>query len=615
MYSNWHFSGRDGGDCRGLNDPLDEHFKNAHKENPVVREAIQNSIDARLNHSLPVEVKFKFFSIQTADIPGIETLIVQSRQVIDKFSKEAENGNKIATKLVSGLELLERPKINILKISDHNTKGLEGEDGDESKSYHRLIESVGNSSYGGGRGGSFGYGKAACFVGSQTKIVFYSSLNNFGEHIFTGKVRWPSFDSLNKEELQGIAQYGIIKDKAQSIRDRSQIPPQFVRQRPGTDIYIIGYQLDDKDYLEKLTIGAIDNFWPAIYFNKLKVTCSDELGQSPKVRQITNQSLDDYISQHRDHFKKSLTWEFYQTLKSPSHVFEKELPDLGKVELFIKFNPDFASKVFYMRRPKMKIQVKSKKYTSRSFAAIVNCSNEIGNEFLRRLEPPKHNQWSASNLDDANQKRQAREVLKGLDNFIRNHFEKLDDEHYQSPSEIQGLSDWLPAEEDEQMLGSRPTLSTPTVKSEFIQIPTNLQTKNAKNQPQDNAQKGHYGLNEEAKIASVVHKNLRLRAVFLNKNNRCLNYKVILYNRNKTDLGKIDISLRVVGDDKKHPLRIKSVEAENGRPVVHEDNTIVKADVGLKRKVQFSVKVYNSEPCIIGIEKIKTYGLVEVAKS
>ena len=616
MNSDWYFSGRDGGDSRGLNDPLDEHFKNAQKESSVIRESIQNSIDAQLDDNLPVKVKFELFSMPTKDIPAIETLIIRSKQVRDKFSEKAKNGHKTAAKLISGLSLFEKPEINVLKISDFNTKGLQGEDGNESGSYHRLVESIGNSNYEGGRGGSFGYGKAACFVGSRTKTVFYSSLNEHGERIFTGKVRWPSFScSQTGKEFQGIAQYGIIQNKATSIRDKGSIPPQFMRQETGTDIYVIGYQLNNNDYLEKFTIGIINNFWPAIYSNNLEVIYSDKLSQPFKSMTITSQSLNNYISQYRAQFKKNLTWEFYQTFTDPSHSFEEEVPGLGKVGLFIKFNSAFASKVFYMRRPKMKIQEKSKTYTSRSFSAVVNCSDEIGNEFLRRLEPPKHDRWSVNNLDDTGQRRRAREILKGLDSFIGNHFEKLDDEHYQNPSEIKGLSNWLPAEEDEQMLGSRPTLSSPTVKPEFIKIPTNRTTKAPKGEPKVNPREGHYGLNAEAKIASVVHKKLKLRAVFLNKGNRYLNYKVILYNQNKTDLGEIDLSLMVVGDDKKHPLRIKSVEAENGKAVKHEGNTIVKAGVGLKRKMQFSVKIYNSEPCVIGIEKIKTYGLTEVDKS
>lgn len=63
--------------------------------------------------------------------------------------------------------------LNVLRISDFNTKGLEGADtGDYKSSWGRLVKCNGASNQNSTAGGSYGIGKSASFLCSDLRTVF-----------------------------------------------------------------------------------------------------------------------------------------------------------------------------------------------------------------------------------------------------------------------------------------------------------------------------------------------------------------------------------------------------------------------------------------------------------
>lgn len=72
----WNFPSNNNGELKGLQDAGTETFKGSIFSS-LAREICQNSLDARLDPSRPVRVEFVASQVKTADIPGLEGLILR----------------------------------------------------------------------------------------------------------------------------------------------------------------------------------------------------------------------------------------------------------------------------------------------------------------------------------------------------------------------------------------------------------------------------------------------------------------------------------------------------------------------------------------------------------
>jgi hypothetical protein len=71
--SQWRFPDNGGGLAAGFNDSSIDHFK-GRRLSSLVREVIQNSIDAKLHNDKPVVVDFQLNSLETNSVPEVSTL-------------------------------------------------------------------------------------------------------------------------------------------------------------------------------------------------------------------------------------------------------------------------------------------------------------------------------------------------------------------------------------------------------------------------------------------------------------------------------------------------------------------------------------------------------------
>ena len=67
----WHFASTDGGDVRGVNDPIAGLFYGDKHEDQIAREVIQNSIDAS-QPDKKVRIQFERLDLQWQTIPGFK---------------------------------------------------------------------------------------------------------------------------------------------------------------------------------------------------------------------------------------------------------------------------------------------------------------------------------------------------------------------------------------------------------------------------------------------------------------------------------------------------------------------------------------------------------------
>ena len=166
----WRFASNNKGIVDGFNDPGIETFS-ANSIASMVREVIQNSVDQQVDDSRPVVVDFDFFQVTQDEIPG-------GRQLGNIFDRciTASKGDPVATGFFQQAQKLMKGKIDVLRISDHNTTGLVGAETDDTKTpWHQLVKGRGSSNKNINSGGSFGIGKAAPLACSYFHTIFYAS--------------------------------------------------------------------------------------------------------------------------------------------------------------------------------------------------------------------------------------------------------------------------------------------------------------------------------------------------------------------------------------------------------------------------------------------------------
>ena len=170
----WHFgleSGRE-----QLSDPMSDHFRDD-LYTSLVRESIQNSLDAADDGEEPVRVEFKYKSLNSWDFPNFFGLRDHIKGCIDYYGNKAKAVYDPMLKSFPENDGLKR-QIPYLRVADYNTKGMSYTPGDTESTFYAFVRAIGVTvkDDSGARGGSFGYGKAAYYKMSPFSTVFISTM-------------------------------------------------------------------------------------------------------------------------------------------------------------------------------------------------------------------------------------------------------------------------------------------------------------------------------------------------------------------------------------------------------------------------------------------------------
>jgi len=385
---NWVFPKNDGGRDSGFHDAGVETFK-GNFGRYLARELIQNSLDARLDQGKPVHVKFELLSLDRARIPGMDYL----QETFGRCAEYWRDHEKVHAFFTRAAELAAKPRLSALKVSDFNTTGVPGSDGDRAKNWYHLIRCAGSSSKWGGEGGSFGIGKNAPFAASRLRTVFYSTLTADG-------CAFQGVSTLVSHKLPdgAIAQpTGFLGgDRGESIRIPDYIPPDFRRTERGLDIVALEYPASGT-WKNDLIHSVLDNFWPAIDFGDLVVTVGDQtIDRSNLPRLLAEFSGQEDFTAHL----------FYQAYKTPTQRFDEHLPTLKESSLFLLAGDvDLPKRVAMVRKTGMVIYQRGYLRSLLPFCGVFLCRNDEGNRVLREMEPPRHDVWDPDHPErNANKK-------------------------------------------------------------------------------------------------------------------------------------------------------------------------------------------------------------------
>jgi hypothetical protein len=431
MNIKWVFARNDGGRENGFHDAGVETFK-GNFDRYLAREIIQNSLDARHDQNKPVQVIFEPLTLNRNEIPDIPGLKVTLERCAEYWQKQWKKQLKTRTFFENAIALASAKTILALRIADYNTTGVRGSDTDRDNNWYNLIRCAGASSKNTDEGGSFGIGKNAPFAASQMRTVLYSTYNKDKEYVFQGVATLVTHMLANGSTAQATGYLG--GPKGQSVREKEEIPPKFLRTKMGTDIIVLGFP-GGATWQKDLTFSVLENFWPAIEWEHLVVKVGDEEISRKNLRELLERfSPEPEFSAH----------QYYRAYKEANYTFAEELPSLGDVTLYLASGDDELKKqVAMIRKTGMVIYLKPFR-SAMPFCGVFICRNDTGNRLLRDMEPPRHDTWDPDHPEKhANRKTESEYV-----HFIRESIKNLMPTDDSKVIAVPGLSRFLPDDDD-----------------------------------------------------------------------------------------------------------------------------------------------------------------------
>lgn len=391
----WRFASNNKGVVDGFNDPGIETFS-ADSISSMVREVIQNSVDQQVDENRPVVVDFDFFQVTQDEIPG-------GKQLANIFDRciEASQGDQVATDFFRQAKKLMKSKIDILRISDHNTTGLVGAEIDDTKTpWHQLVKGRGSSNKNINSGGSFGIGKAAPLACSYFHTIFYASKAD-AVNSYVGVSRLISFKekeagfSGKEFTTTGTGFYSASDNMDAILKPFSM--GDFARTDNGTDIYILALE-KDKDLYRTICLAVLRNFFVSIEFEKLVVHVGEDT--------IDRKSLAQYISQLDDK-KYAALKDYYNLLihcyddpednrvipLDATEYGEKYGIKNGECTLLLHQGEELNQRVLMTRKTGMTLFPQSRLGNSISYTGILLIQGDTMNQIFKTMEMPAHDKW------------------------------------------------------------------------------------------------------------------------------------------------------------------------------------------------------------------------------
>ena len=240
----WYFADQPNVQEVGPNNAMEQSFKN-HPYAALVRESIQNSLDAVLDKSAPVQVVFSFKEMNGCDYPEFFGLKDHIKGCLDYYPNN-DNAKAIYKPMMKFFaDNTHHDCLGYIRVSDYNTKGMSYEKDKTDSPFYAFVRSAGVSAKDDtSAGGSFGFGKAAYYLLSPISTIIVSTCTSSGDKFFEGASSLCTHTYKGKKKVA----FGYYDDQdGKPISIEADIPAQFRRAEPGTDINILGFKMEYKD--------------------------------------------------------------------------------------------------------------------------------------------------------------------------------------------------------------------------------------------------------------------------------------------------------------------------------------------------------------------------------
>lgn len=421
----WSFPSRNNGDIEGFSNPALEWFKGSPLR-ALAREVCQNSLDAQYEEDEPVRIEFKKEFISTSSFPGmtgLQNILLKCRS----FWPE-EGNEKTHTFINTALRDLRDGKICVLRVSDFNTKGLEGPYSSHGITpWVSLVKGTAFSVKTSGKtaAGSYGIGKAAPFINSKYQTVFYRTKNIAGETAVQGVAHLMSFsdESYGDEDpiRRSVGYFGETTGNI-AVPSMPELDRLYSRTAVGTDLFVPGFNfvVDGKnDWVNQMIGEILENFLMAIEYKNLVVTIE---GQD-----ITKDTVRYAIARNQKYAKDA--YYFNKILMAePEKIVDEDynFHGMGMLRLRLLYANDLNKKILVVRKSGMKISEIKGLPKGISYTGILELQGERLNAFFREMENPTHDKWEPNRHSNPSLAKQYKtEVEDWVKSVIRQKVEEM----------------------------------------------------------------------------------------------------------------------------------------------------------------------------------------------
>lgn len=379
-------------------------FENFKENGSIIREVIQNSLDAKREECENIIIEIEFSERKTSAFPGKKELLESLNASIKQFSK---SDKKSSEKLLDMRESFENKSHYLVSFRDLNTTGLLGglEDKDSGTNLFQLIygEGTTNKNTEKSSGGSFGIGKNAPFTRSQIRSILYETYNVDKQKHIVGK------SILTSHSIQGErrSSRGYYIDDAQIELYLGDLGMQ---GNYGTCVHIPFYFLKDNDISTEINLIIQDillNFMIALDRNKLEVRLIDNVHGSKTI--LNSESYSEFISNLlqntsvNDKLKKIRAMDNLLKNKESVEKYDLFLHEDDKenyIELYVAKNSISTGYKKYFNLREQLMLIEDRKINGKNFKydAMAIYHGKKLNNVLRDAEPPEHNKWTMGDI-------------------------------------------------------------------------------------------------------------------------------------------------------------------------------------------------------------------------
>ena len=429
----WNFPPNNDGIAAGANDGAIDAFAGK-RLSSVVREVIQNSLDAKKYGDQPVNIHFCKQSLPKDDFVGFKSIDVhleKSREMAEK-----QDLKDVMEFYQHGLDKVSTSKdVDLFCIHDYNTKGLTGPIDEPFGPWFAITKGAGISQKSTiGSLGSFGHGSKAPFAFSDTRSVFYYTKiesKNETEERFQGKSILQSHETPNQAGVytQGTGFFGHIKGNKPLLNEEIPFWAKTFRAEvtaeTGTSIYL-PYTTYDFELYPETKITVVANFFYAIMSGELEVTIGPEKIHKNNLVEKFYGCLEllEFEQDEIDvaHIKEC--FESAKTIIEYDHHNAQEITNFGKILWWMRLKDDVtwrsvgiarSSGMLVTRKP---IQLERFKGV-KTFDLFLCVQGSKGSDLLKTLENPTHDNFEFDRIKIGSARKEAQRRYKIFANKVR----------------------------------------------------------------------------------------------------------------------------------------------------------------------------------------------------
>lgn len=403
---------------------------------PVVRELLQNSLDAAARAGRPAEVRFSVTSVAVADIPGWQEYQEAFAAAKSERGQRAAAPSPDETATVRRIdEMMSRSEVPVLMCVDNGC-------GVDPRRMTALL-TVGNTDKGSGGAGSFGLGHHAAFGASDLRYVLYGSRYSSDAGNGTVSSGHALLASRHSPDGAMMSPEGYWRrsgwrgpewaDGAEFPRDLpGMLCSELSPDTTGTAIAVLGFNdfhRDRKDVpaTDQIMAAACMNFSAAVMQGCLTVTVVGPEGDSEVTDAVTTRRVLQGLSGQRRSPKAgrisgAAAYAAHETLRCGSRLLG--MPDGVEVRWRLLDLSSGEKPRVHVFRKGMWISSRADGLMardfpeSRPFDAVVSLSDGVLESVVRASEGPEHRGVERQRLDEA-QRAQLRSGLREVADALR----------------------------------------------------------------------------------------------------------------------------------------------------------------------------------------------------